>query len=256
MDASFVKKKKSGGVKYTLHQIPTPPPQHDRSKGMFGMRETTWGCDSSGGKGHQCAVSHYISDCQVIMPASHSGVCGRQSTKSHSNPETRHMPSGVGGNGADKRLRCVTSQFETQRAIDHKTTRKGHWESTGQRDKRTWMRSSTSCRKHVLSVMCTKYDIKMGFNFFNQRMHLFVSVQFTPHMFRPWLGHHQRYVDKFTSLFTAPFGIITTITLFKAIIYIGNHQYTQFLQVASWNVLVYSTINCEYRALCRECQNY
>jgi hypothetical protein len=62
-------------------------------------------------------------------------------------------------------------------------------------------------------------------------MHLFISVQFTLHMFRPWLGHHQGYVHEFTSLFTGPFGIITTVTLFKAIIYIGNHRYTKFLQV-------------------------
>jgi hypothetical protein len=42
-------------------------------------------------------------------------------------------------------------------------------------------------------------------------MHFLFSyfVQFTLHMFRPWLGHHQGYIDKFTSLFTGPFGIIT-----------------------------------------------
>jgi hypothetical protein len=36
-----------------------------------------------------------------------------------------------------------------------------------------------------------------------------ISVQFTLHMFRPWLGHLQGYIDKFTSLFTGQFGIIT-----------------------------------------------
>jgi hypothetical protein len=105
-------------------------------------------------------------------------------------------------------------------------------------------------RRHT--CLSRKYTFIMIFNFFNQRMHLFISVQFTLHMFRPRPGHHQGYTDKFTSLFTGPFGIITTVTLFKAIIYVGNHQYTHFLQVVSWNVLVYSTINCEYRALCRE----
>jgi hypothetical protein len=94
-------------------------------------------------------------------------------------------------------------------------------------------------------TLCSPCILTLTFNFFNQWMHLFISVQFTLHMFRPWLGHHQGYVDKFTSLFTAPFSIITTVTLFKAIIYVGNHQYTQFLQAVCWNGLVYSTINCE-----------
>jgi hypothetical protein len=35
-----------------------------------------------------------------------------------------------------------------------------------------------------------------------------ISVQFTLHMFRPLLCHHQGYIDKFTSLFTGPFGTI------------------------------------------------
>jgi len=87
------KKKKVRGSKIHTTTSNSPPPQHDRSKGMFGMRETTWGCDSSAGKGHQCGVSHYISDCHVIMSASNKGVCGRQSAKSHSNPETRNTPT-------------------------------------------------------------------------------------------------------------------------------------------------------------------
>jgi hypothetical protein len=55
-------------------------------------------------------------------------------------------------------------------------------------------------------ITCTK-----TFQFFNQRKHFYfrISVQLTLHMFRPRPGHHQAYTDKFTSLFTGPFGIIT-----------------------------------------------
>jgi ABC-type xylose transport system permease subunit len=108
------------------------------------------------------------------------------------------------------------------------------------RSKSNTYRFTKNATRCMSALTCNTGFIMYAFNFFNQRMHLFVSVQFTLHMFRPWRGHHQGCVDKFTSLFTAPFGIITTVTLFKAINYVGNHQYTQFLQVVSWNVLVYS----------------
>jgi hypothetical protein len=50
-----------------------------------------------------------------------------------------------------------------------------------------------------------------NFQFFNHRMHFYFrfSVQLILHMFRPLPGHHQGYIDKVTSLFTGPFGIIT-----------------------------------------------
>jgi hypothetical protein len=80
----------------------------------------------------------------------------------------------------------------------------------------------------------------MYFHFFNQQMHFLFSY------FRSIHPTHvstvtlpsSRYIDKFTSLFTGPFDIITTVTMFKAIFYIDNHRYTKFLQAFSWNVLV------------------
>jgi hypothetical protein len=54
---------------------------------------------------------------------------------------------------------------------------------------------------------------EMNFQIFNQLMHFYfrISVQLILHMFRPRHGHHQGYIDKFTSLFTGPFGIITEL---------------------------------------------
>jgi uncharacterized membrane protein len=68
----------------------------------------------------------------------------------------------------------------------------------------------------------------VGFNiqFLNQRIHFLFSY-FCPihptHVSAVTLPS-SRYTDKFTSLFTGPFGIITTVTLFKATIYIDNHN--------------------------------
>ena len=84
-------------------------------------------------------------------------------------------------------------------------------------------------------TLCSPSILTLIFSSFNQRMHFLLSYFCSIHptyvsaVIRP----SSRYVDKFTSLFTSPFGIITTVTLYKAIIYIGNHQYTKFLQVVS-----------------------
>jgi hypothetical protein len=72
-------------------------------------------------------------------------------------------------------------------------------------------------------------------NFFNQRMHFLFSYfcSIHPTYVSAVTLPSSRYIDKFTSLFTGPFGIITTVTLFKAIIHIDNHRCTQLLQVVS-----------------------
>ena len=47
-------------------------------------------------------------------------------------------------------------------------------------------------------TLCSPCILTLIFVFFlNQRMHFLFSyfVQFTLHMFRPWLGHHQGYID-------------------------------------------------------------
>jgi hypothetical protein len=68
-----------------------------------------------------------------------------------------------------------------------------------------------SCSVHMFC-----YKLIVGFSVFEPTNALFyfyfrIYVQFTVHMFRPWLGHHQGDIDKFTSLFTGPFGIITAL---------------------------------------------
>jgi hypothetical protein len=67
---------------------------------------------------------------------------------------------------------------------------------------------------HVVHKFYIVFTVHLDINlqFFKPTNALFyfrISVQFTLHMFRPLLGHHQGYNDKFTSLFTGPFGIIT-----------------------------------------------
>jgi hypothetical protein len=57
-------------------------------------------------------------------------------------------------------------------------------------------------------VFAVHFDINSLF--FDQRIHFYfrISVQFTLHIVRPLPGHHQGYIDNFTSMFTGPFGII------------------------------------------------
>jgi hypothetical protein len=66
-----------------------------------------------------------------------------------------------------------------------------------------WLRVSSKLVQEFHVVFITVH-LDINFQFFNQRMQFLFSyfVQLTLHTFRPWLGHHQGYIDKFTSLFT------------------------------------------------------
>jgi hypothetical protein len=67
---------------------------------------------------------------------------------------------------------------------------------------------------HVVFTVHLDINFQL-FELTNALFYFRTSVQFTLHVSavtRP----SSRYVDKFTSLFTSPFGIITTVTLFEA----------------------------------------